>query len=500
MDALSLVNSTVAKFNEVTQLQASPAILSTALTAIAGIIVLLVITSKRRSSLKLPPGKLGLPFIGETLEFVKALRSDTLRQFVEEREGKFGRVFKTSLLGKPTVILCGPAGNRLVLSNEEKLLHVSWSAQIARILGLNSVAVKRGDDHRVLRVALAGFLGSAGLQLYIGKMSALIRNHINEKWKGKDEVNVLSLVRDLVMDNSAILFFNIYDKERKQQLHEILKIILASHFGIPLNIPGFLYRKALKGSLKRKKILSALLEKRKDELRSRLASSNQDLLSVLLSFRDERGKPLSDEAVLDNCFAMLDASYDTTTSQMTLILKMLSSNPECFEKVVQEQLEIASNKKEGEEITMKDIKAMKYTWQVLQESLRMLSPVFGTLRKTMNDINHDGYTIPKGWQVVWTTYSTHQKDIYFKQPDKFMPSRFEEEDGHLDAYTFVPFGGGRRTCPGWEYAKVEILLFLHHFVKAFSGYTPTDPHERICGYPVPLVPVKGFPIKLIARS
>ncbi|KAH9314512.1 hypothetical protein KI387_023139, partial [Taxus chinensis] len=62
------------------------------------------------------------------------------------------------------------------------------------------------------------------------------------------------------------------------------------------------------------------------------------------------------------------------------------------------QLEIASNKKEGEEITMKDIKAMKYTWQVLQESLRMLSLVFGTLRKTMNDINHDGYTIPKGWQ------------------------------------------------------------------------------------------------------
>nr|AAR21106.1 hydroxylase [Taxus chinensis] len=493
MDALSLVNSTVAKFNEVTQLQASPAILSIALTAIAGIIVLLVITSKRRSSLKLPPGKLGLPFIGETLEFVKALRSDTLRQFVEEREGKFGRVFKTSLLGKPTVILCGPAGNRLVLSNEEKLLHVSWSAQIARILGLNSVAVKRGDDHRVLRVALAGFLGSAGLQLYIGKMSALIRNHINEKWKGKDEVNVLSLVRDLVMDNSAILFFNIYDKERKQQLHEILKIILASHFGIPLNIPGFLYRKALKGSLKRKKILSALLEKRKDELRSGLASSNQDLLSVLLSFR-------GDEAVLDNCFAMLDASYDTTTSQMTLILKMLSSNPECFEKVVQEQLEIASNKKEGEEITMKDIKAMKYTWQVLQESLRMLSPVFGTLRKIMNDINHDGYTIPKGWQVVWTTYSTHQKDIYFKQPDNFMPSRFEEEDGHLDAYTFVPFGGGRRACPGWEYAKVGILLFLHHFVKAFSGYTPTDPHERICGYPVPLVPIKGFPIKLIARS
>ncbi|KAH9325188.1 hypothetical protein KI387_005366, partial [Taxus chinensis] len=62
------------------------------------------------------------------------------------------------------------------------------------------------------------------------------------------------------------------------------------------------------------------------------------------------------------------------------------------------QLEIASNKKEGEEITMKDIKAIKYTWQVLQESLQMLSPVFGILRKTMNDINHDGYTIPKGWQ------------------------------------------------------------------------------------------------------
>nr|AAS89065.2 taxoid 2-alpha-hydroxylase [Taxus canadensis] len=495
MDAMDL---TVAKFKEFTQLQSS-AILLTVVSGII-VIVILLLRSKRRSSLKLPPGKLGLPLIGESLSFLWALRSNTLEQFVDKRVKKYGNVFKTSLLGQPTVVLCGAAGNRLILSNQEKLLSRTVSDRVAKLTGDTSISVIAGDSHRIIRAAVAGFLGPAGLKIHIGEMSAHIRNHINQVWKGKDEVNVLSLARELVFAISASLFLNINDREEQHQLHKTLETILPGYFSVPINFPGFAFRKALEGNSKRRKHFSVLQEKRRRDLSVGLASRTQDLLSVLLAYEDDKGNPLTDEEVLDNISALIDGSYESTSSQMAMLLKLLSDHPECYEKVVQEQLEIASHKKEGEEITWKDVKAMRYTWQVMQETLRMFAPVFGPRGKAITDIHYDGYTIPKGWQLSWATYSTHQNDTYFNEPDKFMPSRFDEEGGRLAPYTFVPFGGGRRKCPGWEFAKTEILLFVHHFVKTFSAYTPIDPHESIWGRPLPPVPANGFPIKLISRS
>ncbi|KAH9298991.1 hypothetical protein KI387_030673, partial [Taxus chinensis] len=62
------------------------------------------------------------------------------------------------------------------------------------------------------------------------------------------------------------------------------------------------------------------------------------------------------------------------------------------------QLGILGNKKDGEEISWMDLKSMKYTWQVVQETLRMYPPAFGNFRKAITDIDYDGYTIPKGWR------------------------------------------------------------------------------------------------------
>ncbi|KAH9299779.1 hypothetical protein KI387_031461, partial [Taxus chinensis] len=60
------------------------------------------------------------------------------------------------------------------------------------------------------------------------------------------------------------------------------------------------------------------------------------------------------------------------------------------------QLAILSTKMEGEDISWKDLREMKYTWQIIQETLRMFPPSFGTFRKALSDIHYDGYIIPKG--------------------------------------------------------------------------------------------------------
>nr|ATG29959.1 CYP725A20 [Taxus chinensis] len=503
MDSFHCNISTVnAKIHQVIlQMESFPATLFIAMGSITVItLLMLFLRPKKQSSLKLPPGNLGFPLIGETFKFLEALRSNKAQQFFEERVAKFGEVFMTSLTGHRTIVVCGAKGNRLLLSNENKLVVVSWPVSFLKLMGEDSVAAKIGESHRTLRAAIDTFFGPGALQNYVAKMSSEIEVHINEKWKGKEQVTVLPLVRRLLFAIACSLFFGITDEHALEPLHILLETVLTGNLCVPIDFPGTGYNKAVKARAKLDAILLSLIEKRRRDLKSGMASPKQDLLSVLLTFRDERGKPLSDKEIIDNFSGLLHASYDTTISPITIMFKLLSDNPECYQKMAQEQLAILSTKMEGEDISWKDLREMKYTWQIVQETLRMFPPSFGTFRKALSDIHYDGYIIPKGSKLLWTAYTTHPKEEYFTNPEKFMPSRFHEEAPPVAPYTYVPFGGGLRKCPGWEFSKTEILLFMHHFVKAFTGYKTIDPDEKISANPVPPLPVNGCPIKLFQRS
>jgi cytochrome P450 len=95
-------------------------------------------------------------------------------------------------------------------------------------------------------------------------------------------------------------------------------------------------------------------------------------------------------------------------------------------------------------------------------------------------------------QTYWTVSSTHKNPEYFPDPEKFDPSRFE---GRGPApYTFVPFGGGPRMCPGKEYARLEILTFMHDVVTKFK-LEKVNPNEKIIYNPSP-IPENGLLVHL----
>ncbi|XP_052200873.1 beta-amyrin 6-beta-monooxygenase [Diospyros lotus] len=109
---------------------------------------------------------------------------------------------------------------------------------------------------------------------------------------------------------------------------------------------------------------------------------------------------------------------------------------------------------------------MKFSWNVVRESLRLSSPTQETFREVTNDFTFAGYTIPKGWKALWSMHSTHKNPEYFPNPEEFDPSRFEGSGP--PSYTFTPFGGGPRMCPGREYARLAMLVFLHNIVTKFK--------------------------------
>lgn len=95
-------------------------------------------------------------------------------------------------------------------------------------------------------------------------------------------------------------------------------------------------------------------------------------------------------------------------------------------------------------------------------------------------------------QLYWSVHSTNKNPEYFPEPEKFDPSRFEGKGPA--PYTFIPFGGGPRMCPGKEFAKLQMLVFLHNLVKRFR-WEAISPDEKMVIDPMPR-PMEGLPLRL----
>lgn len=88
--------------------------------------------ARRRKNL--PPGKMGWPIVGETIEFGSTLRKGIPEKFVADRMAKYSPdVFKTSLIGEPVVVLCGSAGHKFLSSNENKLVAIWFPPAVAKV-------------------------------------------------------------------------------------------------------------------------------------------------------------------------------------------------------------------------------------------------------------------------------------------------------------------------------------------------------------------------------
>ncbi|KAI3875383.1 hypothetical protein MKW98_000060 [Papaver atlanticum] len=164
-------------------------------------------------------------------------------------------------------------------------------------------------------------------------------------------------------------------------------------------------------------------------------------------------------------------------------MKYLVELPHVLHEVLR-QNEIANGKETGEFLNLDDIQKMKYSWN-------------GAFTEALDDFNYAGFFIPKGWKLYWSAISTHKNTEYIPDPEKFDPSRFQ---GNGPApYTFVAFGGGPGMCPGREYARVQMLVFMHHVVRRYEWEKLIPGDEKLKVRPFPM-PAKGLPIQLLPRT
>ncbi|XP_076928125.1 beta-amyrin 28-monooxygenase CYP716A378-like [Bidens hawaiensis] len=447
-----------------------------------------------RTNINLPPGSFGWPFIGETLAFLRAGWDGVPERFIQERTEKHGSplVFKTSLLGDRMAVLCGPAGNKFLFGNENKLVTLWWPASVRKLFERCLITV-RGDEAKLMRKMMLSYLGpDAFVNHYAATMDALTHRHIQLHWRGKEEVNVYQTVKVYAFELACRLFMSLEDPNHITKLGSLFNIFLKGMVELPIDIPGTRFYKSKRAAAAIRTELMTIIKTRRVELQEGKASSSQDLLSHFLCSPNENNKYLSEMEIANNILLLLFAGHDTSTVSITLVMKKLSEHPDIYEKVLREQLEISKEIEDGGLLKWEDIQKMKYTWNVVSEVMRLNPPVLGAFREALVDFEYAGYIIPKGWKLYWSAAWTHKDEANFEDVTRFDPSRFE--GAGPTPYTYVPFGGGTRMCLGKEFSRMEVLAFLHNIVTIFK-WDLLIPDEKIVYEPM-ATPASGLPVRL----
>jgi cytochrome P450 len=229
-------------------------------------------------------------------------------------------------------------------------------------------------------------------------------------------------------------------------------------------------------------ILLEHLRRRRDE-----AEPRNDLISLLLHTRDEEtGEPLPLRQIRDELVTFFFAGHETTTMTLGWALYLLGRNPRVLEKVTAEIDSVLG----GETPTVEKVAELRYTLQVIQETLRIYPPAWIIPRTCSGDVI-DGYAIPPGSVVAVNTYAIHHDPELWERPESFEPERFEES-ASWPRGLYVPFGGGPRVCIGERFSLVEAQLILAMFLQRFRPRLENDAEIPMRGLGAALKPARDI--------
>ncbi|KAL4639798.1 hypothetical protein ACB092_03G244000 [Castanea dentata] len=475
-----------------------PNLLHLALLSISFSLIFLIYKQKSTRA-KFPPGKKGWPIIGETLEFVMVGRKGTPEKFINDRMTKYSHdVFQTSLLGENLAVFCGASGNKFLFSKESKYVTSWWPRSMKKaLLFPEALGNSSKEESTIMRSFLPEFLKPEALQHYIPIMDSMAKEHLELDWSPYNKVKVFPLSKKYTFALACRLFMSIKDPNHVTRFADPFALVTAGLMSVPINFPGTAFNSAIKGGkVIRHELLSIIKQRKKELSENKGSSAAHDLLTRMLLASDVNGRVMNEKEIANKIIGLLIASHDTTSTAITFVVNYLAAFPQVYHDVLKEQMEIAKSKGPKDLLNWDDIQKMKYSWNVACEAMRLSPPAQGAFREAIVDFTYAGFKIPKGWKTYWTAHSTHKNPKYFPNPEKFDPSRF---DGNGPTpYTFVPFGGGPRMCPGKEYARLEILVFMHNVVTKFK-WEKANPNEKVTYNPSP-IPVNGLLVNLEIRK
>ena len=219
----------------------------------------------------------------------------------------------------------------------------------------------------------------------------------------------------------------------------------------------------------------------------------RDLLARLVAASDaETGGGMTAKEVRDEVVTIFMAGHETTAQALTWTWYLLSLHP-AVEARLDEELGAVLN---GRTPHYGDIASLRYTWMVIEESMRLYPPAHTMAREPIAVDYVLGQRIPPGAIVLIAPWLLHRKASLWPEPHRFNPDRFMTEPPR---FSYIPFGAGQRICIGAAFAMTEAILILATIAQRYRlrlkpGH-PIDPQGLIT-----LRPRHGMPMTLQHRQ
>jgi len=381
------------------------------------------------SSAPLPPGRSGLPLLGETLAFAK-----NPFRFIDERLAAHGRVFRTHVLGRKTVVVAGPEAAGRFIDGSVVMREGSMPPHVQELFGGRSLPLLDGDAHAARkRIVLQAFTREA-MAAYVPIIQRTIERYF-AKWSGAGEIRWLDEIKRLAIEVICTTFLGLPPGEEMDRLRRDYDVLTSGFATLPINLPGTPYRKALKA---RDRILAVL----RRIVRERRAAPADDGLSRILAATD-----IGDDDLALELHHIVVAGF-IVYGELVAIVRQLTEHP-------------ALRARLGDR---------EYLLQFVNEVKRVTPIVPVVFGKTQKPFEFDGVAVPAGWMLLWAVTPSHTTHGVYSEPARFDPERFSparaEERRHEHA--FAPQGAGPITghrCPGLDFATSVMALFTTELLR-----------------------------------
>jgi cytochrome P450 len=339
---------------------------------------------------------------------------------------------KAVMTGDPAVFLGGEAGRPL-----------------APIVGSRSILVLDGKDHERQRKLLLSPFQHAKMAAFADVMRASAER-VFDAWPRGKPFSLLPSMQRITLDVILHCVFGASEGAEIEALREALVDVLdraQSPLGMLLTLPAlqrdlgpFTGWAGLKRAIaKADALIYAMIAERRASGKGR-----NDILSMLLSARDEAGDPMTDPELRDELVTLLMAGHETTATALCWAVDEIVRRRAVHDRIVAEATSPGGD--------------FAYLDATIKEVLRLRPLVPLIARKVAKTVALGDYELPPGTLAVACAYLAQRHPAFWEAPAEFRPERFLGTKPH--PYAWIPFGGGGRRCIGMAFALYEMRVVL----------------------------------------
>ncbi|PKI79358.1 hypothetical protein CRG98_000236 [Punica granatum] len=489
-----------------------------ALSFIALFFLSKLLISKRGKAKKLPPCPPSLPILGH-LHLIGAPVHRTLERISQ----RYGPVFSLSFGSLPVVVISSPSAveecfgkNDIIFANRPRI--EGW-----RELSYNFTTVGTSSYgplwRNLRRISVLEIFSSTRLNSFLGIRLEELRFLVKNLHKtvtehgGVSRVEMRPRLQELTFNVimrmlSGKRYFGdeVDNSDEAKNFREITSTFFEvsgiSDLGdfIPmlrwLGLGRGKQKKIVETKRKADMFLQGLIEEHRNRTGER-TNRTKTIIDVMLELQSSEAESFSDDVIKGMILLLLSAGTDTSTVTMEWAMSLMLNNPASLDKA---RVELDNYVGQDRLIDEQDLPHLPYLQSVINETLRLFPP--GPLlvpHYSSSDATIQGFDVPQGTMLFVNAWALHRDPTVWDDPTSFRPERFEGLDQASYTHTLLPFGLGRRACPGAGLAHRMLGLGLGALIQCFDwervGEELVDLSEGT-GLTMP----KAQPLKGLCRS